>query len=65
MVRLVPVTMDQLDAAIAGDDAVARVLGHDVTPGWVTLREVLRATRDALAASPGELTVGRAGVRLG
>jgi hypothetical protein len=28
--------MDLLDAAIAGDDAVARVLGHDVTPGWVT-----------------------------
>jgi ribosomal-protein-alanine N-acetyltransferase len=52
VIRLVPVTVDLLDAAIVGDDALARALGHDVTPGWVTFREALRATRDALAASP-------------
>ena len=52
VIRLVPVTLDLLDAAIVGDDALARALGHDVTPDWVTFREALQATRDALAASP-------------
>jgi [ribosomal protein S5]-alanine N-acetyltransferase len=52
VIRLVPVTMDLLDAAIVGEDALARALGHDVTPGWVTFREALQLTRDALAASP-------------
>jgi [ribosomal protein S5]-alanine N-acetyltransferase len=51
VIRLVPVTTDLLDAAMVGDDALARALGHDVTPGWVTFPEALRATRDALAAS--------------
>lgn len=58
VLRLVPVTMDLLDAAIAGDDALARALGHDVTPGWMTFREALHATRNALAASPGSSTWG-------
>jgi RimJ/RimL family protein N-acetyltransferase len=53
VIRLVPVTTDLLDAAIAGDDALARALGHDVTPGWSTFREALQVTRDALAAAPG------------
>ncbi|SDD29217.1 Protein N-acetyltransferase, RimJ/RimL family [Geodermatophilus telluris] len=51
VIRLVPVTVDLLDAAIAGDDALARALGHDVAPGWVTFREALLATRGALAAA--------------
>jgi RimJ/RimL family protein N-acetyltransferase len=58
VLRLVPVTMDLLDAAIVGDDALARVLGHDVTPGWMTFREALQATRDAFAASPRTSTWG-------
>src|SRR3954454_8716114 len=58
VIRLVPVTMDLLDAAIVGDDALARALGHDVTPGWMTFREALRATRDALAAAPESTTWG-------
>jgi RimJ/RimL family protein N-acetyltransferase len=37
-----------MDAALAGDDALARALGHEVVPGWATFREALSATRDAL-----------------
>ncbi len=58
VIRLVPVTTDLLDAAIVGDDALARALGHDVTPGWSTFREALYVTRDALAASPGSTPWG-------
>ncbi|MGX5656455.1 GNAT family N-acetyltransferase, partial [Geodermatophilus nigrescens] len=58
VMRLVPVTVGLLDAAIAGDDALARALGQAVVPGWVTFREALRATRDALAVSPGSATWG-------
>jgi RimJ/RimL family protein N-acetyltransferase len=53
VIRLVPVTVDLLDAAMVGDDALARALGHDVARGWVTFREALHVTRDALAAPPG------------
>jgi ribosomal-protein-alanine N-acetyltransferase len=53
VIRLVPVTMDLLDAALVGDDALARALGHDVTRGRMNFREALPATRNALAASPG------------
>jgi hypothetical protein len=52
VIRLVPVTMDLIDAAITGDDALALALGHDVTRGWLTFREALPVTRNALAASP-------------
>jgi ribosomal-protein-alanine N-acetyltransferase len=52
VIHLVPVTSDLLDAAIVDDDALARALGHDVTPGWVTFREALQATQDAIAAAP-------------
>ena len=58
VIRLVPVTADLLDAAIVGDDDLARALGHDVTPGWMTFREALEATRAALAASPRSSTWG-------
>jgi [ribosomal protein S5]-alanine N-acetyltransferase len=53
VIRLVPATVELLDAALIGDDALARVLGHDVVPGWVTFRQALRATRDAITSSPG------------
>jgi RimJ/RimL family protein N-acetyltransferase len=39
-----------MDAAVEGDDALARALGHAVTPGWATFRGALRGTRDALCA---------------
>jgi ribosomal-protein-alanine N-acetyltransferase len=52
VIRLVPVTMDLIDAGITGDDALALALGHDVTRGWLTFREALPVTRNALAASP-------------
>lgn len=40
---------------------LARALGLDVAPGWVTFTEALRRTREALAADPG---VARWGTRL-
>jgi [ribosomal protein S5]-alanine N-acetyltransferase len=53
VVRLVRVDLDLLDAALAGDPALARALGRDVVAGWATFREALQRTRDALAANPG------------
>jgi ribosomal-protein-alanine N-acetyltransferase len=41
-----------MDAALAGDDALARALGHEVVPGWATFTEALPATRDALVEHP-------------
>jgi ribosomal-protein-alanine N-acetyltransferase len=35
-------------AALAGDDALARALGHAVAPGWATFRGALRSTLEAL-----------------
>ena len=51
MVSLVRAELDLLDAALAGDNALAEALGHDVVPGWITFTEALRPTRDAIAAS--------------
>jgi [ribosomal protein S5]-alanine N-acetyltransferase len=41
-----------MDAALAGDEALARALGHDVAPGWATFRDALPRTRDALVDEP-------------
>jgi [ribosomal protein S5]-alanine N-acetyltransferase len=41
-----------MDAALAGDDALADALGHDVVAGWVTFTDALRPARDAVAARP-------------
>ncbi len=41
-----------MEAALAGDDALAKALAHDVVTGWVTFTEALQPTRDALAANP-------------
>jgi [ribosomal protein S5]-alanine N-acetyltransferase len=41
-----------MDAALAGDDALARALGHEVVPGWATFTEALPPTRNALVAEP-------------
>jgi ribosomal-protein-alanine N-acetyltransferase len=39
-----------MDAALAGDDVLARALRVEVVPGWVTFTKALQPTRDALAA---------------
>ena len=52
MVRLIPADVALLDAALAGDDELARALGHAVVPGWVTFADALKPTRDAIAAAP-------------
>ena len=41
-----------MDAALAGDHALARALGHDVVPGWATFTEALPVARDALVEQP-------------
>ena len=48
--RLITADLGLLDAALAGDDELARSLGLAVVPGWVTFPQALKHTRDALAA---------------
>jgi len=50
MVSLVRAELHLMDAALAGDEALAEALGHDVVPGWATFTEALGPTRDAVAA---------------
>jgi [ribosomal protein S5]-alanine N-acetyltransferase len=52
VIRLVRAELDLMDAALAGDDSLARALGHDVVAGWATFTRALKRTRDALAAYP-------------
>jgi [ribosomal protein S5]-alanine N-acetyltransferase len=52
VVRLLRADLPLIDAALAGDESLARTLGHDVVPGWATFKGALRATRGALAANP-------------
>ena|SRR5688500_2197351 len=52
MVRLVRAELHLMDAALAGDEVLAEVLGHRVVPGWLTFTEALGPTRDAVAADP-------------
>ena len=47
-----------MDAALAGDDALARALGHPVVPGWATFVEALAPTRAVMARDPGQLVWG-------
>jgi ribosomal-protein-alanine N-acetyltransferase len=53
VVRLVRAELHLMDAALAGDDKLARALGHDVVAGWAMYTGALERTRDALAADPG------------
>jgi ribosomal-protein-alanine N-acetyltransferase len=50
-VRLIPVEVPLIDAALAGDNSLARALGHEVVPGWATFATALRPTRDVIAAN--------------
>ena len=47
VIRLVRAEPELLEAAVAGDAALARALGHDVVEGWATFREALRSTAEA------------------
>jgi RimJ/RimL family protein N-acetyltransferase len=58
VIRLVPADPALLEAAIAGDDALARAVGREVVPGWVTFTEALGPTRDAAVAAGGETRWG-------
>jgi [ribosomal protein S5]-alanine N-acetyltransferase len=58
MVSLVRAELHLMDAALAGDEALAEALGHDVVPGWVTFTQALGPTRDAIAADPGRSAWG-------
>jgi [ribosomal protein S5]-alanine N-acetyltransferase len=60
VIRLVRADVELMDAAVAGDDALARALGHQVVPGWATFREALPLVRDGLAADPGRAAWGPA-----
>ena len=50
MIRLVPAELALLDAAVAGDEALAEMLGYPVAPGWITFTDALAPTRDSVAA---------------
>jgi RimJ/RimL family protein N-acetyltransferase len=52
MVRLVRADLRLIDAALAGDEALAAALGHAVVPGWVTFTGALEHARAGLADRP-------------
>lgn len=51
MVGLLRARMRLIDAALAGDDALATALGNAVVAGWATSTGALQTGRDALAAA--------------
>jgi RimJ/RimL family protein N-acetyltransferase len=53
VVRLITPDLQQLDAALEGDEELSEALGLEVAPGWVTFRQALTHTRDARAKDPG------------
>jgi [ribosomal protein S5]-alanine N-acetyltransferase len=53
VIRLLIADVELLDAALAGDEELARALGCPVAPGWISFSEALPPARDALAADPG------------
>jgi len=53
--RLVRPDLALLDAAVAGDDALAARLGVPVAAGWVSFGDALRHTRDRVAQASGDL----------
>lgn len=52
VVHLLQPGVEHFDAAIAGDDRLAEVLGHPVAPGWATFTEALPMAREGVAADP-------------
>jgi RimJ/RimL family protein N-acetyltransferase len=51
VIRLVKADLQLMDAALAGDDALAIALGHGVVPGWATFTQALKPARDTIAAN--------------
>jgi RimJ/RimL family protein N-acetyltransferase len=51
-IRLLVPDAALMDAALAGDEALAAALGHPVAPNWATFVAALAPTRLALAADP-------------
>lgn len=51
VIRLVRADVPLMDAALAGDRALARALGVDVVPGWATFTHALQPSRNALAVA--------------
>lgn len=51
-IRLLRPTVEQLDAALAGDERPAEAIGAQVAPDWATFAEALPHAREAVAASP-------------
>ena len=47
-----------MDAALAGDEALAQALGIEVVAGWATFTDALRPARDALAGRPDGVSWG-------
>ena len=54
MIRLLRPSAEHFDAAIAGEERLAELLGHPVAPGWATFAEALPHARDTVAANPGD-----------
>ena len=52
MISLVRPDVALMDAALAGDAALAEAIGHEVAPGWVSFQDALRPTRDSIASQP-------------
>jgi len=52
VIRLLRPDAALLDAAIEGDDALERALGHAVVPGWATFTNALVRARDTFATTP-------------
>jgi RimJ/RimL family protein N-acetyltransferase len=57
-VRLIPLDLSLVDAALAGDQALAEAVGCAVAPGWVTFTGALELTREQLSANPGGVRWG-------
>jgi [ribosomal protein S5]-alanine N-acetyltransferase len=47
-----------LDAAVAGDEALARALGHDVVARWAGFADALRQDRESVAEGSSDATWG-------
>jgi RimJ/RimL family protein N-acetyltransferase len=58
LIRLVCADLSLLDAALAGDHDLARVLGRDVVAGWATFTEALQPAREAVARDAGHARWG-------
>jgi ribosomal-protein-alanine N-acetyltransferase len=52
VLTLLTADLQLMDAALAGDDALAEAVGHPVVPGWATFTEALPPARALLANDP-------------